>query len=78
MGNPEAALLVDSYSEDWSRLWYGLLHGRARLLEEGTEHRRAIRALRRKYPQYRTSFPLDQAALVIALDVERLSHWQAS
>ena len=76
--NPEAALLVDHYLENWRRLWWVLLHGRARLVEDGAEQQRAIAALRRKYPQYRTTTPLAADALVIALDVRRLRHWQAS
>jgi PPOX class probable F420-dependent enzyme len=78
LGSPRAALLVDHYEEDWRRLWFALVHGRARLLERGPEHDRALRALRRKYPQYRTTTPLDGDALVIALDAERLRHWRSS
>jgi PPOX class probable F420-dependent enzyme len=76
--NPKAALLVDQYLEDWRRLWWVLLQGRARLVTQDAEQRRAIAALRRKYPQYRTTTPLMSDALVIALDVGRLRHWQAS
>lgn len=76
--NPNASLVIDHYVEDWRRLWWVLLHGRARLVADGPEHHRAIAALRRKYPQYRTTTPLTADALVIALDVRRLQHWQAS
>jgi PPOX class probable F420-dependent enzyme len=76
--NPEAAFLVDQYLENWRRLWWVLLHGRARLVADAAEQQRAISALRRKYPQYRTTTPLMANALVIALDVRRLRHWQAS
>ena len=76
--NPNAALLVDHYEEDWRRLWYALFRGIARVIANGPEHQRAIRALRRKYPQYRTTVPLDAGSLVIALDVRRLSHWRSS
>ena len=76
--NPEAALLVDHYLETWRRLWWVLLHGRARLVADDGERQRAIRALRRKYPQYRTSTPLAAEAPVIALDLRQLRHWQAS
>ena len=53
--NPRAALVVDHYEADWSRLWYILLTGAAELLEDAEDdHRRhAIRLLREKYPQYR-------------------------
>lgn len=77
--NPEAAFLVDHYREDWRRLWYVLVRGTARILESpDPEHRRAIAALRRKYRQYREELPLAADALVIAIDVAALSHWQAS
>ena len=76
--NPEAALLVDHYLEDWRRLWWVLLRGRARIAVDILEQRRAIAALRRKYPQYRRTTPLAADALVIALDVRRLRHWRAS
>ena len=75
--NPRAALLVDQYREDWGRLWYVLLEGRARVLESGAEHQRAIAALKRKYRQY-VRMPLAQDALVIALDVERRRYWRSS
>ena len=76
--NPSAALLVDHYVEDWRRLCYVLLRGKARIVTAGTEQRRAIIALRKKYSQYRTTVPLPSDALVIAIDVRRLRHWQAS
>ena len=76
--NPRAALLIDHYVEDWRRLWYVLLRGKARIVDHGAEHQRAISALRKKYPQYRTTVPLAPDALVIAIDVRRLQHWRAS
>jgi PPOX class probable F420-dependent enzyme len=76
--NPNATLLIDHYVEDWRRLWYAQCAGQGRLIVSGPEHRRAIIALRRKYQQYRTTVPLPADALIIALDVERLRHWQAS
>ncbi len=78
MANPNAVMLVDHYDEDWRRLWWVLLTGEARVLRDGVEHRQALAALRRKYPQYREGWPLDGGALVIALDVVRLRHWRSS
>jgi len=53
---PEVSLLVDRWSEDWSRLAWLRLHGRGELLEpephEREEHVAAVVALRAKYPQY--------------------------
>jgi PPOX class probable F420-dependent enzyme len=76
--NPSAALLIDHYVEDWRRLWYVLLRGKARIVGKGPEQQRAIVALRKKYPQYRTTVPLAADALVIAIDVRQLRHWRAS
>jgi PPOX class probable F420-dependent enzyme len=74
--NPRAAVLVEHYEEDWSRLWFVLLEGPVRLLAGGAEHRRALLALRRKYRQYR-AMPLAPDALVVAVDISRISHWDA-
>lgn len=53
--NPRVALVIDAYREDWRRLWYVLVFGTARLVRPGTApHAAALRALRRKYRQYRT------------------------
>lgn len=50
---PEVALVVDDYAEDWRRLAWVLLRGRASLLEPGADgHSAAVAALREKYPQY--------------------------
>jgi PPOX class probable F420-dependent enzyme len=49
--NPFAALVVDRYDEDWSRLGWVMLQGRAEILEAGPEHDRAQADLRARYPQ---------------------------
>lgn len=52
MANPQVALLLDGYDEDWSRLWYVLLRGVASVVLRGPEQRWALALLRKKYPQY--------------------------
>jgi PPOX class probable F420-dependent enzyme len=53
---PEATLLIDRWSEDWSQLGWLRLECRGEMVEpeprEREEHARAIEALRAKYPQY--------------------------
>jgi PPOX class probable F420-dependent enzyme len=49
--NPFAALVVDRYDEDWSRLGWVMIRGRAAILESGPEHDRAQATLRARYPQ---------------------------
>jgi PPOX class probable F420-dependent enzyme len=67
-----ATVLVDHYDEDWSALWWVRLRGRARVLEDGEESRRAVAALVEKYPQYRREPP---PGPVIALDVSEWCGW---
>jgi PPOX class probable F420-dependent enzyme len=51
--NPQAALVIDRYSEVWQHLAYVLIVGKAKILYRGAVHAEAVRRLRRKYPQYR-------------------------
>jgi coenzyme F420-0:L-glutamate ligase / coenzyme F420-1:gamma-L-glutamate ligase len=70
----EAALLVDEYAEDWSRLGYVLVHARAEIAEPGSadwEH--ALPLLRERYPQYR-AMQLE-ALPVIVLTPSRVRSW---
>lgn len=53
LANPEVAVVVDRYDDDWRRLAYVLIFGRAKVLTRGQKHQRAVRLLRSKYPQYR-------------------------
>ena len=69
-----ASLLVDEYHDDWSRLWWVRLDGRAHVVESPSEIERAIRSLSEKYPQYRDQPP---SGPVLALDVERWAGWSA-
>ena len=50
--NPQVALVVDHYEEEWGRLWYILVTGHAELLLEGDQRVEAIGMLREKYHQY--------------------------
>lgn len=71
--NPEAAVIVDHYEEDWSRLGWIMLRGRAEILRGGEEHDAAQMLLRGRYPQYRV---MDLRPLaVIALRIARVTAW---
>ena len=50
---PDVTVLVDHYEDDWGRLWWVSLRGRARVLDTGEEAERALRLLVDKYEQYR-------------------------
>ncbi len=62
--NPSVALVIDHYEEDWRRLAYVLITGRARILMRGASHSRAVRLLRRKYKQYR-AMAIDARPMIV-------------
>ena len=74
---PEVALLVDRWSEDWTRLGWLRLDARGVLLEpephERDEHTAAVADLRAKYPQY-TSHALEDRP-IIRLTIDRAVSW---
>ena len=51
--NPKISLVIDYYDEDWRKLSYVLVFGKARIVQSGEKHRRAVKLLRQKYRQYR-------------------------
>jgi len=63
--NPQVALVIDHYEEDWRKLGYVLVFGKARILNRGEKHRRAVKLLRRKYPQYRSMTIHERPMIVI-------------
>jgi coenzyme F420-0:L-glutamate ligase/coenzyme F420-1:gamma-L-glutamate ligase len=72
--NPRATLVVDRYAEDWSRLAFVMVRGRAELVEPGErEHADAVRLLRGKYHQYERMRIEEQP--VIRVRVERAAAW---
>jgi PPOX class probable F420-dependent enzyme len=68
---PEAALVVDRYSDDWSRLAWVELRGRVSVEPLGP----ALEALTEKYPQYAEAPP---PGPLLRLSVERLTTWRAA
>jgi PPOX class probable F420-dependent enzyme len=83
LARPEASLLVDRWSEDWSKLGWLRLDGRGDILErEGDpaatakdreEHAAAVAALRDKYPQYATHDL--ETRPIIRLTMDRAVGW---
>jgi len=72
---PHVSVLVDHYEEDWDRLWWIRLDGRASELPAGPEAQRATALLAAKYRQYRERPP---EGPVLRIDVERWRGWAAS
>lgn len=69
------AILVDTYDEDWSSVWWVRMRGTGRVVEGGPEEDVARKLLWEKYPQF-TSAPATEArGLVMAVDVSEWSGW---
>jgi len=72
--NPQAALVVDHYDEDWTRLGWVMLRGSCGLIEPGDgEHAPAVALCRARYPQLR-AMRLERLP-VIALRIDRVASW---
>src|SRR5437773_11573086 len=71
--NPAVAVVVDRYEEDWARLGWVMLRGRAEILTGGPEHDDAQALLQSRYPQLQA---MHIASLpVIAIRIERTTSW---
>jgi|1186.fasta_scaffold67816_2 PPOX class probable F420-dependent enzyme len=59
--NPNVALLIDEYNEDWTKLYFIIIHGKASIIggkkkldqNEMSFLKKAHKSLRNKYPQYK-------------------------
>jgi PPOX class probable F420-dependent enzyme len=72
---PRVSLTVDRYEEDWARLaWVQVLARAALVGADGPAGAGALRALREKYPQYRSAPP---AGPLLELTPRRFLWWSA-
>jgi PPOX class probable F420-dependent enzyme len=73
--NPAVSVLIDHYEDDWTRLWWVRVDGRARIVRDGAELEAAINLLSRRYLQYRSTRPVGPA---VVIEIERMTGWSAS
>jgi PPOX class probable F420-dependent enzyme len=62
--NSQVSLVIDRWDEDWRKLAYILVSGKARIVLSGQRHRKAVSLLRRKYRQYR-SMAIEQRPMIV-------------
>lgn len=55
--HPGVSLVIDHYEDDWDRLWWVRVDGRARVITDGPERDHGLDLLAEKYPQYRVVRP---------------------
>lgn len=72
--NPAVEIVVDSYDEEWHRLWWVRASGTARVVRGADERATALAALRAKYPQYVIVPP---SGPVVAIEIGRIAGWEA-
>ncbi len=71
---PQVALVIDRYDDDWSRLGYVLVQGRAELLPpDHPLHAHIVALLRERYIQYKT-MALEQSPIIM-ITPERIVSW---
>jgi PPOX class probable F420-dependent enzyme len=75
--NPQVALVVDHYEEDWTALRYVIAEGVAEIVTGGPDFARAVALLLGKYAQYRTMGLEREASGVIKIRVRELRHWHS-
>ncbi len=74
--NPQVAVTVDLYSEDWAHLKGVMVQGRARLIPRGATFRRIRALLYKKYPQYPREAQLDESdSVVVEVTPTRVFTW---
>lgn len=74
--NRRVALLVDEYDDDWSRLAYVLMHGRAALVGDRAEYERVLALLRARYAQYLRMSLRPETNPMVRITVERVHQWR--
>jgi len=76
--NPQVALVIDDYDDDWTRLAYLLVRGRAAVVETEAEYTRGLAALRARYPQYRAMSLALATHPMLRIVAERHHFWHAA
>ncbi|HEY7571506.1 MAG TPA: TIGR03668 family PPOX class F420-dependent oxidoreductase [Nitrososphaeraceae archaeon] len=79
--NPNVALLIDEYNEDWTRLYFIMIQGRASIIggkkkldqNEMSLFEKAHDLLRNKYPQYRK---IGVGKYVILIKPQKVIAWK--
>ena len=76
--NPNVVLLIDEYNEDWSKLRFIMIQGRASLIGKKVQHNelvleKAHKLLYRKYHQYKK---IGIGEICIKIDPEKTIAWK--
>lgn len=82
MLEPRAAVLIDAWDSDWSRLWWLRVDVTASVVNIGSnpdaETVAAVAALEAKYPQYQEIPVLGEPPMLLRLAIQNTQSWCAS
>ena len=75
--NPNVVILIDEYSDDWSKLFFVMIRGSAKVIEEEEKKLlvRAHKLLLLKYPQYKN---VGIGRSCIMIDPRKVIFWRNS
>lgn len=73
--NPNISLVIDKYVENWNKLYYVIIIGRADVIYSGGEYKRSLKILTEKYDQYRKMGLEHLGAPVIKITPEKIISW---
>lgn len=78
-GNPNVALLIDEYNEDWSRLAFVMIQGTASVVKSRPQAdiqlKQALKELTTKYTQYQK---IGTGEMCIIIKPEKVASWRSS
>ena len=80
--HPNVSLLLDEYTNDWTRLWWIRIDATASVVQPEAPDRdlkfaAALEALREKYEQYRDVPVVQDPAILLAFEPTRMHSWSA-
>ena len=76
--NPNVCLLIDEYSEDWAKLRYVMIQGKASIAKKSQQNKwlqEAYEKLMIKYPQYKK---IGLGGMCIIVEAKKMVSWHNS
>jgi len=75
--NPQVAVVVDHYEEDWAQLAFVMIRGTASIVDDNEEYLLVLRNLRDKYRQYCAMALSPEGNPIVRINPERVNVWGA-
>ena len=73
--NPVAAIVIDDYDNDWTRLAYVMITGGTSIVDSEDEYLRVLALLRERYPQYRDMQLTISHNSMVRIAVDKIHAW---